>query len=617
MPFALCGVFTPSVPTRPRLLPETVPAVSVDLDLLRKLVLSRLKNGASAGPSGWTGELVAPLVYDEECLACLAVLVEDVLNGVLPDHARDLLLSSILVPVGKHGGGVRPIAVSECLYKLTTMYAMDTVRSELPGIFEPVQLGVGAPGGSERAVHIIQAALEASGKNSVLLKCDLKNAFNERNRSQILQELFKYDNLRPLWRLAHWAYRAPSSLLVFDRGIHVDTISSEQGVKQGDCLGSFLFSLSVHPLYLDSARGLDQITQVAIADDRNLVGPPEQVFTAFENFDKALVTRRTGLTLRKEKCGLLWPHPEPLPEAVRALAARHGVPVSLGTMETLGALVGRGDDQVSQWLAGRVQSHDRFFTLLCHDDLPVQIAMLLLRMCAIPMMGYLARVIPPRLFLPHARTFDARVLDTAFRRLRIPQPLPDVATTTLLLPIRLGGFGLRPVTLVSTPAFLSAAAQAAQDICSLVPVAQHSSVLLSEATRAPFASDVANCLVTLRDAGLGDGPIQLLPANPNAFWQEFGKTPPERKLQRALCGQLESILLTRSMDDSSTSRHDKQRLISLGSRNAGAWLTCFPSCPELTLSDTAFRAAARFRLGLRSHDDLPAKCECGFDLVRE
>ena len=98
------------------------------------------------------------------------------------------------------------------------MYAMELIKPHLPALFEPIQLGVGAPGGSERAVHDIQAALDQS-KESILLKCDLKNAFNERSRSQILSELFRHENLRPVWRLAHWAYKSPSSLLVFDRGV--------------------------------------------------------------------------------------------------------------------------------------------------------------------------------------------------------------------------------------------------------------------------------------------------------------------------------------------------------------------------------------------------------------
>ena len=65
-------------------------------------------------------------------------------------HARSLLLSCLLIPGQKASGGVRPIAISECFYKLATMYAVSLVSGSFPDIFEPVQLGVGAIGGSER-----------------------------------------------------------------------------------------------------------------------------------------------------------------------------------------------------------------------------------------------------------------------------------------------------------------------------------------------------------------------------------------------------------------------------------------------------------------------------------
>ena len=136
------------------------------------------------------------------------------------------------------------------------MYAMSLVKESLPDVFEPLQLGVGAPGGSERAIHMIQAGLETMGPDTILLKCDIRNAFNERKREQVLTELFKVDCLHPVWRLAHWAYKGPSDLLALDRGHLRRSIVSAQGVKQGDCFGSFLFSLSLHPYYLRCTNGV-------------------------------------------------------------------------------------------------------------------------------------------------------------------------------------------------------------------------------------------------------------------------------------------------------------------------------------------------------------------------
>ena len=241
--------------------------------------------------------------------------------------------------------------------------------------------------------------------------------------------------------------------------------------------------------------------------------------------------------------------------------------------------------------------------------MPVQISMLLLRMSMLPKMGYLARVIAPTLFLPHARNFDAKVVGTAKRRLGLPNLLPDAAHSTLLMPIRLGGFGLRPVSLVSPAAFYSAAAQAAQDISRLFPEAKRPSLLCDGPSQLRFASRVGDALKRLLDAGLQGGSDAILPAKVDGFWARFHQDGPERKLQRALCGLMEAKNRSALMDSLSIKR-DTQRLESLAGQSAGAWLTCYPSCPELSLSDSQFCLASRLRLGLPPYDDLPLDCSC-------
>jgi hypothetical protein len=201
------------------------------------------------------------------------------------------------------------------------------------------------------------------------------------------------------------------------------------------------------------------------------------------------------------------------------------------------------------------------------------------------------------------------VVETAKRRLGLPGRLPDVAHSTLLMPIRLGGFGLRPVSLVSPAAFYSAAAQAAQDIYGFIPEAKRRSLLGEGPTQLRFASRVGDALKQLHAAGLEGGADAILPANLEAFWTRFSRDGPERKLQRALCGLMESRARSTLMGSLSLKR-DTQRLESLAGRNAGAWLTCYPSCSELSLSDSQFCLASRLRLGLPPYDDLPVDCSC-------
>jgi len=278
---------------------------------------------------------------------------------------------------------------------------------------------------------------------------DLKNAFNDIN-GNILKELYKVGALKPLWRIAHWAYKDVSELLVFDHGKYCDTILSAEGVKQGDCLGSLLFAISMHSMYQKCTVGCGNVRCVAIADDLNLVGQAPAVFKAFDRFEKKL--QGTGLILQKAKCALLWPRPT-LPESVRAEANKRGLVCRVGTMEALGGLVGCGDDAFNLWLQDYIDGFQPYFDMLLHPELPVQVMMLLLRLSAIPKIGYLTRVTPPRLLEAHAKRFDNMVLNTFLQKCALPNPLSNVAKYTISLPVRLGGLGLRSAATISIPAY--------------------------------------------------------------------------------------------------------------------------------------------------------------------
>jgi len=79
-------------------------------------------------------------------------------------------------------------------------------------------------------------------------------------------------------------------------------------------------------------------------------------------------------------------------------------------MVTLGAPVGFDQVGMNAWLREKVDSHSQFFKVLLRPDLPVQVAFLLLRQCLIPSMGYLARVVSPRVLASHASSFDDTVI---------------------------------------------------------------------------------------------------------------------------------------------------------------------------------------------------------------
>ena len=453
------------------------------------------------------------------------------------------------------------------------------------------------------------------GPEAVLLKCDLKNAFNERKREHILAELYKVQSLQPIWRIAQWAYKDVSELLLFDHGRYCETILSAEGVKQGDCLGSLLFAVSMQPLYRRCILGSGDVRCIAVADDLNLVGQASAVFKAFDRFEKDL-SEGSGLALQKPKCAILWPRAN-LPEKVRADATKRGLSCRVGTMETLGGLVGQGDDAYNQWLAGYINSFKEYFDMLLHPELPIQVAMLLLRLSAVPRIGFLTSVIPPRLLDAHARRFDELVFSTFIKKCGLPSNLPNAAKYVTTLPVRLGGLGLRSAAAIAIPAYYCSFTLAVRDIIDgVIPVEKRQELLLPGNSQAPFVTELYRCWKVLSDEGVTTGPKGLLPPTPEGLWN-VGAGNVDTSKQGDIVAFLTTSDVASYLRAPTTILRDRQRLISASATNASAWLTAIPSTPELAMSDTDYSLAVRHRLGLPCADGLPVKCACDVVLTSD
>lgn len=203
-------------PRGPELLPscpEEAPILMrIDRDVLKNIVTRELANGSAPGRSGWTGDLLKALVDDEQCLDGMVALTMSIANGKVRGKAKAALLCSVLVGLGKPGGGIRPIAMGEAFYKLAATYMLRLVNESARSALGPGQFAF-APGGAEAAVICLRTAMfEHPGW--WVMACDIKNAFNSRDRGDILKILYQHSDLAGIWRIADWAYGQPSDLLM-------------------------------------------------------------------------------------------------------------------------------------------------------------------------------------------------------------------------------------------------------------------------------------------------------------------------------------------------------------------------------------------------------------------
>jgi hypothetical protein len=94
--------------------------VAIDLDELQLIIKRKIALGAAAGPSGWTGELLLPLMRDKSCLEGLGALVLDnISNNALDAQSRQLLTSCLLLGIPKPNSDVLRPSTATNLTKTT------------------------------------------------------------------------------------------------------------------------------------------------------------------------------------------------------------------------------------------------------------------------------------------------------------------------------------------------------------------------------------------------------------------------------------------------------------------------------------------------------------------
>ena len=581
-------------PTGPKVLPvapDAPPLQRVDTDELAKII-GKMANGAAPGRSGWTGDLLRALIHDDECLQGLGYVIADIINGIHKGEARNALLGSILVAIPKSNKKARPIAMGEAFYKLAGLYVLKLIKKEMGECLGDHQYAM-VPGGSERAAQSILAAISAN-PSWLLLSVDIENAFNSRNRSQILQEVYSNVKLQRIWNFVDWAYGQPSPLWIKDNGVIIETFPSSQGVRQGDPLASFLFALSMSKIYSDSQ--LDGAKLIAVQDDVFYMGPPESVIKSFHALRRLL--EGTGLRIQVSKTAAL------ADEKTQILLARDNIDVSNSFITGLGVCFSRDRDVISNWLVSSVKSvHKPLFDVLMTKKLSGQAAFQILRKCALPIMNYWSRAIPPTALWEAANVFDGLVLETARHIFKLGK-LSDPVLKQMELPVRLGGLGLMRVTTVSPIAWTCSLGQTAGQLEKLG--------LVTADAKGWLQDELSHALKVVEGMEFKF----KFPKDPTHFWTLFAIEPATKGLQRQVMRKVWARRRLEALGCFKPKTGDFARMVSLNNKYAGSWLNGSLGSRLFRMDDQHFGMAIKLRLGLPPATDVH-KCECGASLVKD
>jgi len=516
-----------------------------------KRAIRKLNRYSSGAISGWDAALLKLVARDGRFLEFLVILTRLIAAGTAP--GAQMLRCSRGVGLRKDTqGGIRPIAVGEIFYRIAATaigYACRQADDLLP-----CQFGVGTPGGVEPIVHTLEHALmrdDDDAEDVSVIKLDLKNAFNSASRARIAHATLQ--NSPHLVSCFEWSYGSHSKVVFRDAqtgAVHL--INSAAGVRQGDPLGPYLFSLA-YRYQIDrivaalEARGLTvcAYTILAYLDDTILLVPTGQVDTVLEAIAAAFgdCASQDGFILRPDKT---------------VIRSRDEVRES--GIEVLGTCIGSPQVRAA-FLEEKLSSLQQSLDSL--HDLHRQDAQLLLRSCLLPKLAHLQRTLDPdgvmEVWEKHDQAIYAALQDLA--------GAPGMAPRNRLLaelPARFGGIGLTRAASTSS-------------------IARFASV------------ELARWQLTNQ---WGKAPTELAVGQA----REDPDRPPRQRELTAEIWEAKAAALADTLSDQQSAQ-----VAANSQRLATAWLFACPIEPGLHLSDATVTAGLMLRL-LEQPRGLPGAC---------
>ena len=533
-----------------------------------RMAIESMPPGSSAGLDGIRPIHLRQLISSEAAepgrrlLKSLASLTNSALAGRLPQCSREAFYGAALCALRKKDGGIRPIAIGSVYRRLACRIAAHHVASLLADEFRPVQLGVGTRQGCEVAVHatreFISAAAAAESSPSVLVKVDVKNAFNSVRRDVMLNRI--QARCPEIYRIAFQAYSAPTPLYIGD---HV--IWSCSGVQQGDPLGPVCFALAVD----DCARAMSSPLNIWYLDDATLAGPVNTVVKDLQEMRNMLPG--LGLELNNNKCEvtILGKISDELSTSTfqEVQAALPGVKETLlDRLSLLGSPLNETGVQTTQETAAET------ILLLCERIRgldPHTGLFFLTHYTSAPRLQYLLRSSPMYTNSSGLQKIDNLVRSTLIDVCNVE--IDDKAWEQATLPMRHGGLGVRSVKKLALPCYIASLTAATSLIASVIPD-------IAESWVAPTALKPAHdCFRT--ETGLNTLPDPSLPGQ-QRLWDD------------AVCNVTKEKLI------SGSDQIQRARLQAASQPHTAAWLQALPVANlGLLLDPDTVRIAVALRIG--------------------
>ncbi len=621
------------------------------------------KTGKSAsGASGWTIEAIKRVTDSKIGLDFVTAMFNKILQQKCPPTVLAGLNTGLILTLVKPNGGVRPIVLTEAFGRLLSKSVGIREQAGIAASLAPLQTGVGLKAGIDLVVHVTRHLVQTN-RDWVAIQADLTNAYGMSSRQAIRDQLRLLPKGEAELTAAYFdALVAPVKTI---KSQQADTIIMADGLIQGDPLSPLLFALLLQPILLATKKKLsanpNQGDLFAYLDDVILIGPPNQVFAAFDEFTRQLL--HVGLHINLDKTNVLSIRaprkivvPPTLPGAAPSIKSVGEVSPQLGDLcrqhhlrppvsciTILGTPVGHPSEESKEAIKiVRAIPFDKLTQLSDHQH-----RMLLLRYTVSQSVNHLARCMPPSCVRAALTLHDRQVREVVLSCMEATPDQIDVVTDKEIgFPLACGGLGFPSLVDLSQIAYLSSIYSVLltwqnhvppshpviaawcqqppdnpQATTSATPTQQNQCFSLQHELQSAmkYCHDLAaTATVSKQSRGKDTNDLNTLSSTDIYILNKMPSTVADLlqlkvpKLQANLTrfkvigdlDQLQKAYLT--------TKEAKAQFLSKATSNSSLWLRAHPSEPGLTFSNKQFMTALRLylRMPLLSKFGAPPNIPC-------
>jgi hypothetical protein len=575
--------------------------------------------------SGWHTEYLRALLptqltrgeespHRQPAFQLLAEVVSRLASGLAPPEIHQSMVASILIALNKPGGGLRPITIGESITRLTGRSLASLSKEEVLEYLGNIQFGVATPGGVEIATNKLKLLL-AMNPTKACLNTDVKNAFNEISRKQILSVV--WEKFPSLYRYVYSCYKSRAFLSAGEKSLW-----SSEGARQGDSIASILFTIALQPILLRLKSKYKNLEIIAIADDVSFFDDQDtllEVFTDYSTWAKEI-----GLEVQPSKSKLysstiITSTHQWTSQAVEIVPPDSGIKFG-------GVFIG-SEPYIKEQLEKKLQE-----VLIEIENLAIvknlMVRYQLLKYCVVPKINHLLRTTAPtREIRSVLEEYDEKFMKKTTELLEIKfgnKAIKGCQQRLFTLPIGLGGLAISSALLTAPAAFTAAWANLRvldltskyPTICKLIKdpkfkktdlykqINEAMSMLDTKTLKKTLQLETNKKLIDQKNLTPRDI-ILITEANRYVSEEPESKVRIQKALMKHRYKQLHLELMDSGLPD-----RLRAKMLSNAQKEASAYLHTTSLDPSLRFDNQQFKftIALRYMLPLPGAEILPGRC---------